>query len=53
VRRGTAITLILLFSLLVVVAIVQLSQDPPATPYPGPSVSGTPSPSSVDPSPST
>jgi hypothetical protein len=46
VRRGTAITLIVLFVLLVVVAIAQLSQDPPVQPYPGP-VSGTelPSPS--------
>jgi hypothetical protein len=51
VRRGTAITLILLFALLVVVAVVQLSQDPPAAPYPGP-VSGTPLPSVVSPSPS-
>jgi hypothetical protein len=46
VRRGTAITLILLFALLVVVAIFQLNQDPPSAPYPGPA-SGTelPSPS--------
>jgi hypothetical protein len=44
VRRGTAITLILLFALLMVVALVQMSQDPPAAPFPGP-VSGTEIPS--------
>jgi hypothetical protein len=45
-RRGTAITLIVLFVVLVVATIVQLNQPPPSTPFPGPS-SGTelPSPS--------
>jgi hypothetical protein len=36
VRRGTAITLILLFALLVAVAVIQLNQDAPSSPYPGP-----------------
>jgi len=42
-RRQTAIVLVLLFLLLTVTAIIQLSQDPPSSPYPGP-VSGTPLP---------
>lgn len=42
-RRGTLITLVVLFALLVVVAIVQLTQPAPTTPYPGP-VPGTPLP---------
>jgi hypothetical protein len=37
VRRGTAITLIVLFVLLVVAALVQLNQPPPSSPFPGPS----------------
>ncbi|MGZ8566313.1 MAG: hypothetical protein ACXWXS_04605 [Actinomycetota bacterium] len=53
-RRGTAITLIVLFTLLVVTAAFQLTQDAPDTPFPGP-VSGTPLPpaetSSVTPEP--
>lgn len=48
-RRGTAITLILLFTLLVVVAVIQLGQEPPTAPYPGP-VSGTELPSASPPS---
>jgi hypothetical protein len=44
VRRGTAITLIVLFVLLVAAMIAQLQQKPPSAPYPGP-VSGTPYPS--------
>lgn len=43
-RRGTLITLIALFTLLVVVAAIQLTQTAPTTPFPGP-VSGTPLPS--------
>jgi hypothetical protein len=46
VRRGTLITLIVLFVILVVVAAVQLSQNRPQSPFPGP-VSGTPLPSIV------
>jgi hypothetical protein len=42
-RRPTAIVLVLLFLLLTITAIVQLTQDPPSTPYPGPA-SGTPLP---------
>ena len=42
-RRGTAITLIVLFTLLAITALVQLNQDAPSTPYRGP-VSGTPFP---------
>ena len=45
-RRGTAITLILLFALLVVVALVQLNQEAPSSPYPGPP-SGTELPSAT------
>lgn len=45
-RRGTFITLIVLFALLVVVAIAQLMQPPPSTPFQGP-VSGTPLPSGL------
>jgi len=47
VRRATAITLVILFVLLVIAAAVQFSQPTPATPFPGPS-NGTelPSPSS-------
>ena len=47
-RRGTLITLVLLFTLLVVVAIVQLTQPPPGSPFRGP-VSGTPLPSALPP----
>jgi hypothetical protein len=43
VRRGTAITLVILFTLLAITAVVQLNQDAPTTPYQGP-VSGTPLP---------
>jgi len=43
VRRGTAITLIVLFVLLVVTAWAQLRQAAPPNRYPGP-VSGTPLP---------
>ncbi len=49
-RRGTAITLIILFALLVVAAVVQLNQRAPSTPFPGP-VSGTPLPTQLSPSP--
>jgi hypothetical protein len=54
VRRGTAITLIVLFVLIVVALIGQLRQRAPSQPYPGPA-SGTelPSPSSTSPSVST
>jgi len=44
VRRGTAITLIVLFVLLVAAVIGQLRQPAPSQPYPGP-VSGTELPS--------
>jgi hypothetical protein len=37
VRRATAITLVVLFVLLVVAAAVQLNQSAPSTPFPGPS----------------
>jgi hypothetical protein len=40
VRRGTAITLAVLFVLIVVAMIAQLNQKAPSSPYPGP-VSGT------------
>jgi hypothetical protein len=40
VRRGTAITLIVLFVLLVAAVVGQLRQHVPSQPYPGP-VSGT------------
>jgi hypothetical protein len=40
VRRGTAITLIVLFVLLAAAVIGQLGQHAPSQPYPGP-VSGT------------
>jgi hypothetical protein len=40
VRRGTAITLIVLFVLLVAAVIGQLNQRAPSQPYPGPA-SGT------------
>jgi hypothetical protein len=46
VRRGTAITLIVLFVLLVVATIIQLDQRAPTTPFPGPS-SGTELPSAT------
>ncbi len=36
-RRGTAITLVVLFVVLVVAAAVQLNQPTPSTPFPGPS----------------
>lgn len=42
-RRGTAITLIVLFVLLAATAAIQLNQDAPTTPYRGP-MSGTPLP---------
>jgi hypothetical protein len=42
-RRGTAITLIILFVVLVITAVVQLNQHAPPAPFPGP-VSGTPLP---------
>jgi uncharacterized membrane protein len=45
VRRGTAITLIVLFVLLVAAVIGQLRQRAPSQPYPGP-VSGTELPTS-------
>ena len=44
-RRGTAITLIVLFLLLVAAVIGQLRQRTPSQPYPGP-VSGTELPTS-------
>jgi hypothetical protein len=50
VRRGTAITLIVLFLLLVITAVVQLNQESPPAPFPGP-VSGTPYPTQVSSSP--
>jgi hypothetical protein len=43
-RRGTAITLIVLFVVLVIATIVQLNQPAPTAPFPGPS-SGTELPS--------
>jgi hypothetical protein len=49
-RRGTAITLIVLFVLLVITAVVQLNQEAPPAPFPGP-VSGTPFPTQFSPSP--
>lgn len=45
-RPVTLITLIVLAVLIVVVAVAQLTQEPPATPYPGP-VSGTPYPTAT------
>jgi hypothetical protein len=45
-RRGTFLTLIVLFALLVVVAVVQLTQPPPPSPFPGPR-EGTPLPSGL------
>jgi hypothetical protein len=45
-RRGTLITLICLFALLVTIAVIQLTQTAPQSPYPGPA-SGTPLPSGV------
>ena len=36
-RRGTAITLVVLFVVLVVAAAIQLNQPAPSTPFPGPS----------------
>ena len=50
-RRQTAITLIVLFLLLTVVAIAQATQDPPETPFRGPT-SGTPLPPELTASPS-
>jgi hypothetical protein len=50
VRRGTAITLIILFVVLVITTIVQLNQQAPPAPFPGP-VSGTPLPTQLSPSP--
>jgi hypothetical protein len=35
-RRATAVTLIVLFVLLLVATVVQLNQKAPSTPYPGP-----------------
>jgi uncharacterized membrane protein len=46
VRRGTAITLIVLFVLIVVALVGQLRQRAPSQPYPGPA-SGTELPSST------
>jgi hypothetical protein len=43
-RRATAITLVILFVLLVIAAAVQFSQPTPSAPFPGPS-SGTELPS--------
>jgi hypothetical protein len=37
VRRATAITLIILFVLLVIATVAQLNQPAPSTPFPGPS----------------
>jgi hypothetical protein len=37
VRRATAITLVILFVLLVIAAAAQFSQPNPTTPFPGPS----------------
>jgi Spy/CpxP family protein refolding chaperone len=37
VRRATAITLVVLFVLLVVAAAAQLNQPSPSAPFPGPS----------------
>jgi hypothetical protein len=37
VRRATAVTLIILFLLLVIAAVAQLNQSAPTTPFPGPS----------------
>jgi uncharacterized membrane protein len=51
VRRGTAITLIVLFVLLVAAVVGQLRQHAPSQPYPGP-VSGTELPSLGSTSPS-
>ena len=45
-RRPTAIVLVLLVATLLVVAILQLTQDPPDTPYPGP-VSDAPLPPGI------
>ena len=50
-RRPTAIVLVLLFVLLAVAAVLQATQAPPGTPYPGP-VSGTPLPPELTASPS-
>jgi hypothetical protein len=50
VRRGTAITLVILFLLLAIAAAAQLRQSSPQQPYPGP-VSGTELPSTVTVSP--
>jgi len=36
VRRATAITLIVLFTLLLVATVAQLNQPAPSTPFPGP-----------------
>lgn len=49
-RRPTAIVLILLFLLLTVTAIVQLTQEPPDEPFRGPT-SGTPLPPELTSSP--
>jgi hypothetical protein len=43
VRRATAITLIVLFVLLLVATVVQLNQSAPSTPFPGPSTTELPS----------
>lgn len=47
-RRWTAITLIVLFVLLLVATAAQLHQPAPSTPFPGPS-NGTELPSSASP----
>jgi len=36
-RRATAITLVVLFALLLIAAAAQLNQRAPSTPFPGPS----------------
>jgi hypothetical protein len=51
VRRATAITLIVLFLLLVVATVVQLNQPAPSTPFPGPS-NGTEAPVTTSATPS-
>jgi hypothetical protein len=43
-RRATAITLVVLFVLLMIAAAAQLNQPAPSTPFPGPS-NGTEAPS--------
>ena len=45
-RRPTAIALVVLFLVVIAAAILQLTQDPPDAPFPGP-VQGTPLPSGL------